>query len=120
MSLKNPRNTKDLRRTLRKNMTEAESMLWEKVRANKLGIKVKRQYGIGPYVLDFYIPKIRLAIEVDGGIHQQPEVKEKDINRDAFLNRNGIEVIRFTNNQILNEIEKVLLEIKTRVESKTE
>ena len=120
MSLKNPRNTKSLRRQLRQNMTEAESILWERVRAKRLGIKVKRQYGIGPYVLDFYIPKVKLAIEVDGGIHQRPEVKEKDINRDTFLKRNGIEVCRFTNDEILNEMDKVLREIKKIIESKIE
>ena len=119
MSLKNPRNTKDLRRTLRKNMTEAEAILWERVRAKKLGTKVKRQYGVGPYVLDFYIPKYNLAIEIDGKIHLNPDVKERDINRDAFLERNGIEVLRFTNNQVLNEIEQVLIKIKTRFGTKS-
>ncbi len=58
-------------------MTKAEAILWEKIRASQLGIKVKRQYGIGPYILDFYIPKIRLAIEVDGEIHLKPDVQEK-------------------------------------------
>jgi very-short-patch-repair endonuclease len=81
---------------------------------------VKRQYGIGPYILDFYIPKIRLAIEVDGGIHQNPDVKEKDINRDAFLKRNGIDVLRFTNDEVLNEMDKVLSEVKKITVSKIE
>lgn len=116
MSLENPRNTKSLRRELRQNMTEAKSILWEKVRAKRLGIKVKRQYGIGPYVLDCYIPKINLAIEVDGKIHLKPEVKEKDLNRGAFLNRNGIEVVRFKNENILNDIEKVLKKLEHQIE----
>jgi very-short-patch-repair endonuclease len=120
MSLKNPRNTKTLRRELRQNMTEAESALWEKTRGKSLGVRVKRQYGIGPYILDFYIPKIRLAIEVDGGIHQNPDVKEKDINRDAFLKRNGIDVLRFTNDEVLNEMDKVLSEVKKITVSKIE
>lgn len=116
MGLKNPRNTKDLRRELRQKMTEAESVLWENVRAKKLGVNIKRQYGIGPYILDFYIPKISLAIEVDGGIHLKPEVKEKDINKDAFLNENGISVIRFRNEDVLNNLEKVLFNINSRIE----
>lgn len=119
MSLKNPQNTKYLRRQLRQNMTKAEAILWEKVRATKLGVKVKRQYGIGPYVLDFYIPKIRIAIEVDGGIHQKPEIKVKDINKDSFLNENGIIVLRFTNDEILNELDEVLFEITKRIKTDT-
>lgn len=69
MSLKNPRNTKALRRELRQNMTKAEIYLWERIRRKSLGVRVKRQYGIGPYILDFYIPQLNLAIEVDGKIH---------------------------------------------------
>ncbi|MBO6535246.1 MAG: endonuclease domain-containing protein [Balneolaceae bacterium] len=120
MGLKNPQNTKHLRRELRQKMTEAETVLWDHVRAKKLGVNVKRQYGIGPYILDFYIPKIRLAIEVDGGIHLKPEVKEKDINKDAFLNENGIRVIRFTNDDVLNKTASVLFEINTRVEAESD
>ncbi|WP_428235541.1 endonuclease domain-containing protein [Gracilimonas sp.] len=119
MSLKNPRNTKDLRRSLRKNMTEAEAILWERLRGKKLGVRARRQYGIGPYVLDFYIPKFNLAIEVDGKIHLNPEVKEKDINRDSFLKRNGIEVIRFKNETVLDNIEEAISELKKRIEDKS-
>ena len=120
MGLKNPQNTKHLRRELRQKMTVAESVLWEHVRAKKLGLNVKRQYGIGPYILDFYIPKIRLAIEVDGEIHLEPEVKEKDINKDAFLNENGISVIHFTNEEVLNKTKSVLLEINQRIEAESD
>tara|TARA_A100001015_G_scaffold319784_1_gene443859 strand:+ start:4924 stop:5286 length:363 start_codon:yes stop_codon:yes gene_type:complete len=115
MSLRNPQLTKALRKELRQNMTEAESVLWDKVRANKMGIKIKRQYGIGPYVLDFYIPKIKLAIEVDGEIHQKPEIKEKDLNRDKFLDNNGIDVLRFTNNEVLTQLDKVISDIARRI-----
>ncbi|MFA5668762.1 MAG: endonuclease domain-containing protein [Balneolaceae bacterium] len=117
MSLKNPRNTRVLRKQLRNDMTIAEKMLWEKVRKKSLGVRVKRLYGIGPYVLDFYIPQINLAIEVDGGIHLNPEVIIKDVNKDAFLNRNGIRVVRFKNEAILNNMEEVLFRLKNLIEN---
>ena len=117
MSIKNPEKTKQLRRDLRQNMTEAEKLLWERVRNKQLcGVRVKRQYGIGPYILDFYIPRAKLAIEVDGKIHLNPEVKKKDMNKDAFLTRNGIKVSRFKNETVLNNIDSVLLDLKKRIE----
>ena len=79
-------------------MTSAEELLWDRVRGKKLqGLRFKRQYGLGPYILDFYVPQVKLCIEVDGGIHNLKEVKEKDKNRDAFMKENGIKVVRFRN-----------------------
>ena len=78
-------------------------------------MRFKRQYGLGPYILDFYVPKTKLCIEVDGGIHSMKEVKEKDINRDAFMKENGIRVLRFRNAEIENEIEKVIQIIETEI-----
>ncbi|MEX2477147.1 MAG: endonuclease domain-containing protein [Gracilimonas sp.] len=121
MSFKNPRKTKQLRRDLRQNMTEPEKLLWERVRNKQLcGIKARRQYGIGPYVLDFYIPKAKLAIEVDGKIHLSKEVKENDINKDAFLNRNGIHVIRIKNEDVVNEIDDVITKLEVIVSKRLE
>ena len=77
-----------------------------------LGMRFKRPYGIGPYILDFFIPQANLCIEIDGGIHDVEEVKIKDTNKDAFLKRNGIHVLRFKNCEIENEIEKVIEMIK--------
>ena len=95
---KNPRNTKTLRQQYRREMTSAEELLWDRVRGKKLqGLRFKRQYGLGPYILDFYVPQVKLCIEVDGGIHNLKEVKEKDKNRDAFMKENGIKVVRFRN-----------------------
>jgi len=112
MNIKNPRLTLDQRRELRRNQTKAEEILWKEVRARKLGVKFRRQYGIGPYILDFYAPSIKLAIEVDGRIHLKKEVQIKDRNRDAFLNRNEIRVLRIENEEIENELDKVLSKIK--------
>ncbi|MFY0684691.1 MAG: DUF559 domain-containing protein [Balneola sp.] len=112
MNIKNPRLTLEQRRELRRNQTKAEEILWKEIRARKLGIKFRRQYGIGPYILDFYAPSIKLAIEVDGGIHLKKEVEIKDRNRDAFLNKNEIHVLRVKNEEIEKELEKVLSKIK--------
>ncbi|MEP1306507.1 MAG: DUF559 domain-containing protein [Balneola sp.] len=76
MNIKNPRNSLELRKSLRRSMTESEIRLWERVRKKQiLGTRFKRQYGMGPYILDFYVPKANLCIEVDGSIHDLKEVK---------------------------------------------
>ncbi len=113
MSIKNPRNTLEQRRQLRRDQTEAEHTFWEAVRNKQiLGLRFRRQYGVGIYILDFYIPNKRLAIEIDGKIHLKSEVRIKDKNRDAFLNENGIKVIRFTNEEIENNLESSILKLK--------
>lgn len=97
-------------------MTESEIRLWERVRKKQiLGTRFKRQYGMGPYILDFYVPKANLCIEVDGSIHDLKEVKIKDKNRDAFLKRNGITVLRFKNFEIQNELDKVIKVIENKL-----
>ncbi len=108
MGIRNPQSTKNLRRALRQDMTGAERILWEKVRRKQLGVRVKRQYGLGPYIIDFYIPKANLAIEIDGKIHLKTTVKQKDINKDAYLKRNGIHLIRFRNGEVENNLDLVL------------
>lgn len=78
MSIKNPRNSLEQRRTLRRSMTDAETLFWERVRNKQiLDTRFKRQYGIAPYILDFYVPKANLCIEIDCGIHNLEEVREK-------------------------------------------
>lgn len=117
MSIKNPRKTLEQRRRLRRKMTEAEELFWSRVRNKQLdGLRVKRQYGLGPYILDFYIPKYKLAIELDGGVHSIELVIRKDQNKNAFLNENGISVLRLENEIVLKNIEaalkKVILQIR--------
>jgi very-short-patch-repair endonuclease len=119
MSLKNPRKTKQLRRDLRQNMTKAEEILWNHIRNKQLcGVKARRQYGFGPYVIDFYIPKAYLAIEVDGKIHLSKEQRERDFNKDTFLRKNRIEVIRIKNEELFNDLEAVLTKLETIVKAK--
>ena len=104
---------KEYRRLLRHDMTPSERMLWKHISDKQLdGWRFRRQHGFGPYVLDFYCPVLKLCIEVDGEIHQRTDVFEKDTERTSFLESNGIKVIRFTNDEIENDISDVLERIR--------
>jgi very-short-patch-repair endonuclease len=94
---------------LRQSQTPQEIILWSKVRNNQLGFKIKRQYSVGPYVLDFYCPLKKLAIEIDGSQHI--ENKEYDVERTDYLSVFGIKVIRFWNNEINVNIDGVINKI---------
>ena len=94
---------------LRRSQTPQETILWNRVRNNQLGFKIKRQYSVGPYVLDFYCPIKKLAIEVDGSQHIND--KEYDVLRSDYLSVFGIKVIRFWNNEINVNIDGVILKI---------
>lgn len=88
--------------------TEAESLLWEQLRGNKLGIHFRRQHVIGQYIADFVSLKEMLVIEVDGGYHGDSEQQLLDEARTGYLNSRGFKVLRFTNNQVLNNLEEVM------------
>ncbi len=105
------------RKKLRANSTEAENILWEHLRDKKLsGLKFKRQYSIDQFVVDFYCPKLKLAVELDGKIHLKKEVKNHDENRDGYLSEFGIKILRIKNEVILNEIDKALEIINEKIE----
>lgn len=96
------------RRSLRKSQTDAERKLWGVLRSRQFhGLKFFRQYSVGPYILDFYCPQQRLAIEVDGGQHAEDKHKEYDQRRSLYLAQNNIRVIRFWDNEVLTNIEGV-------------
>ncbi|MFC0875263.1 endonuclease domain-containing protein [Saccharicrinis sp. FJH2] len=98
---------------LRKNMTGAEELLWEQLKGkNILELRFRPQHPIDIFIADFYCHPLRLVIEVDGGIHKSKEQKEYDIERTGELNNWGIEVVRFTNEEIENDILKVVDMIK--------
>ena len=78
-------------------------------------MKFFRQYSIGPYILDFYCPTIKLAVELDGGQHNQPENRVYDETRSEYLKTKGIEVVRFWDNEILLDMESVLTELGLKV-----
>jgi len=93
-----------LRQKLRNDSTDAERRLWQILRGKQFnGLKFRRQYGVGNYILDFYCPKVRLAIELDGGQHMN--IKTADNIRTAFLKSLDISVLRFWNNDVLKNLE---------------
>lgn len=101
---------KILRKELRSHATPAEAVLWKMLKGrNADGMKFRRQQGIGPYVLDFYCPELRLCVELDGSSHDYKY--EYDEQRTEFLQKQGIRVLRFRNDQVWQGIDSVVDEI---------
>jgi type I restriction enzyme M protein len=94
---------------LRHTQTEAEQKLWTLLRNRQLKEKkFRRQHPIADYVLDFYCHECKLAIELDGEHHNREEGKEHDAARTKFLNESGIKVLRFWNEEVMNDMDKVI------------
>lgn len=104
--LHNDKTKKTQRNSLRNNLTETEKILWSKLKGKQLlGIKFRRQYSIGPYIVDFFSFEKNIAIEIDGDSHfLNKESKNYDQQRTNFLNKNSIRVVRFTNLEIKNNL----------------
>ena len=114
--LRNDPALKQRRRELRRNQTEAEKILWAHLRNKQFyGMKIFRQYSIGPYILDFYCPNLKLAVELDGGQHNQLEREEYEALRTKYLKPQGIEVMRFWNHELLLNMESVLSGLELKV-----
>jgi very-short-patch-repair endonuclease len=101
---------------LRKNMTEAEKIVWERLCKNQLDVRIRRQHPIFKYIADYYCHELKLVIEIDGEIHLSKENSEYDISREINLNEFGIQIIRFTNAQVTSGIEQVIEKIKKKIE----
>ena len=100
---------KNFSRQLRKNMTEAEKLLWSKLRCRQLkGLQVYRQRIIGNYITDFYCPKVSLIIELDGGQHYSAEGMQRDAVRDEYLKSQGYTVLRFSDREVFENLEGVI------------
>jgi len=100
--------SRERRKELRRNSTEAEKVLWDVLRDRRLeGIKFRRQYGVGGYILDFYAARLKFAIEVDGMAHENAEARAYDKIRSEYLHGVGIEVKRFKNYEVLYNISGV-------------
>ena len=98
---------------LRNEMTEAEILIWEKLRSNRFhGYKFRRQHPISIYVADFYCHQFNLIIEVDGEYHKDTNQLNRDEERTKNLNFQGMKILRFTNDEIKNDINAVLKKIK--------
>lgn len=96
----------------RKYMTDGEYFLWQHIRNKALGVRFLRQYIIGDFIVDFICREDGLIIEVDGGYHAEPRQEIRDEQRSQILESYGFHIIRFTNEEILNEIDSVLLKIE--------
>ncbi|MBN1187853.1 MAG: endonuclease domain-containing protein [Bacteroidales bacterium] len=95
---------------LRLNMTSAEKLVWEKLRKKQLGVRFKPQHPIGRFIADFYCHRHKLVIEIDGKIHENQ--KEYDEGREAEMERLGITIIRFRNEEVFQDLDSVIERIK--------
>ena len=102
-------------RYLRKEGTEAEQILWKALRNNNQNVKWRRQHPLDMFILDFYAPSIKLAIELDGSTHNIKDNKEYDKVRTGYLESKYIKVIRFWNSEIENDLQEVLNKIKETI-----
>jgi very-short-patch-repair endonuclease len=107
-------------RQLRKNQTNAEKLLWNILRSRQLlRLKFRRQQPVGPYILDFYCHDYKLCIELDGGQHYTNAGQQVDKDRAAYLEARRIHILRFSNLDVLKNLEAVLLRIVEEVTSLT-
>jgi len=100
---------------LRQNMTSAEKAVWTYLRTKPLGCKFRRQHAISKYIVDFYCHSLNLVIEIDGGIHNLKEVNEHDQVRQEYLESQGLIFIRFKNQDIETNFDKVIETIENYI-----
>ncbi|MBP1539819.1 MAG: DUF559 domain-containing protein [Prevotella sp.] len=106
---------KELAAKNRKNPTEAEAIIWNYLKGKQLGLHFRRQHIIGNYIVDFSCPTKKIAIEIDGGYHDQPEQKKYDEKRSEWLISKGWKIIRFKNEEIIANTENVISKIKKEI-----
>ncbi len=99
-------------REQRKNMTPAEKLLWQRIRSKILGMKFRRQHPINHFIADFYCHEAKLIVEVDGGYHEDEEQQDYDIGRTKELEEFGLRVIRFTNEEVKEDLDGVVRRIR--------
>jgi very-short-patch-repair endonuclease len=108
----NATSMKNRRVNLRRKSTQAEKILWERIRKNELGVKFFRQYSIEGYVVDFYCPEKRLAIEIEGSVHDTYKQKIYDKYRKRLIQAYNIRFLVFTNSEIFRESDKTIEKIR--------
>jgi very-short-patch-repair endonuclease len=114
IQMNNLAHLKKIRRKLRNNLTPAEAKFWKIVQNSKFeGRKFRRQHSIGNYILDFYCPSEKLAIELDGEVHFTDSARVYDFERRKFLENFGIKVLRFENKRVFEDLDWVLDVIKS-------
>jgi very-short-patch-repair endonuclease len=114
----NSPNLKTKRRKLRKNLTDAEKVLWKFLRNRQLdGFKFYRQFSVGSFILDFYCPDRKMAVELDGGHHAETRQEMHDGRRTNYLQSKNIHVLRFWNNEVLKNTEGVAEKIREELDN---
>ena len=111
----NKKSEQEKRRELRKNMTKAEVLLWLGLKNKKLGVRFLRQFSIKAFVVDFYCPEIKLALEIDGATHITREEIEYDKQRQEYIESLNIKFLRFDNIEIYDDMFNVLEKIKAKI-----
>ncbi len=107
--LKYKANLKYNARRLRKEMTDSEKTLWSRLRRKQImDAQFYRQKSLGPYIVDFYAPKAKIVVEVDGSQHMEEGAQQKDAQRDKYLKSQNLSVLRFNNLQVLQELDSVM------------
>ena len=113
----NIKELKETRRELRLNGTSAEAVMWTHIKGRKInGRRWRRQFSVGPFIIDFYCPELKLGIELDGAPHFAPGGYEADESRTDYLRRYGIRIIRFENKDIWTSLESVIETLRRETE----
>ena len=114
--LYNKKLEKEKRRKLRQDIVKAEKVIWDKIRNRQIeDCKFRRQYSVDKFVIDFYNPILKLAIEIDGESHFEEGAAEYDRERQSYIESLGIKFIRFTNNDVYENLDGVLVRIVLKV-----
>lgn len=110
---------KEKRRAMRNSMTPAEVILWSRLKSKQLlGCKFRRQYSVGVYVIDFYSPEVNLGIEVDGESHFRRGAQNYDRSRQDYIESFGIKIVRFTDTEVVGNIDGVLEALASEIEKR--
>jgi len=111
----NKKSEQDKRRSLRNNMTYCEKIVWLHLRKRQLRYRFLRQYSVDHFVIDFYCPELKLAVELDGDVHEIPEQKDYDKARQKYLEAFGIKFIRIKNEEFLGNPNKAFNKIEKTI-----
>lgn len=105
---------------LRNRETDVEKLLWNRLKKNQLGCRFKRQHPISHYVADFYCHKAKIVVELDGQYHSRKDQKARDLLREADINEFGLSVLRFSDQQVIENIDQVVSEIRIHISHRRE
>ena len=111
----NKKSEKEKRRKLRTEMTYCERIVWIHLRKKQLGYRFLRQYSVDHFVIDFYCPRLKLAVEIDGDVHDLSDQKEYDIRRQKYLENFGIKFVRIKNEEFLGNSDKAFRKIEMAI-----